>query len=166
MRATIVAATTLMLCGCAAHNGPTPAEIEANQLAQIEDAKRDCTGRFPITPGRNHVAWARCYVDFYNQQILPGVRYPDLAKVVTAKRIALAEKVDQGTMTEAEADAELAQTRAWAVGEDQRRDNGAMQTQAQMAAARAAQVSAINSSSPTAVVVQPRCTVLIGGRCQ
>jgi hypothetical protein len=69
-------------------------------------------------------------------------------------------------MTEAEADAELAQTRAWAVGEEQRRDNTAMQTQAQMAAARAAQVSAINSASPTAVVVQPRCAVIIGGRCQ
>jgi hypothetical protein len=68
-------------------------------------------------------------------------------------------------MTEAEADAELAQTRAWAVGEEQRRDNAAMQTQAQIAAARAAQIGAANSA-PSTVVVQPQCTVLIGGRCQ
>lgn len=165
MRATTIAATGLMLCGCAAHHGPTPAEIEAEQLAKIESAKRDCTERFPTTPGRNHVAWARCYVDFYNRQILPGVRYPDLAKTVTTKRIALAEKMDQGAMTEAEADAELAQARAWAVGEEQRRDNSAMQTQAQIAAARAAQIGAANSASPT-VVVQPQCTILVGGRCQ
>jgi hypothetical protein len=82
-----------------------------------------------------------------------------------SKRMALAEKEDQGTMTEAEAEAELAQTKAWVVGEESRRDNGAMQTQAQMAAAQAARVQAINSASPT-FIVQPQCAVLIGGRCQ
>lgn len=168
VRSIIGTATALALCGCAAGNntGPTPAEIEAAQLAQLENAKRDCSERFPITPGHNHVAWAHCYVDFYNIHIIPTVRYPDLANTVTAKRIALAEKVDQGVMTEAEADAELAQTRAWAVGEGQRRDNGAMQTQAQMAAAQAARVQAINSAYPTPVVIQPQCQVIIGGRCQ
>jgi hypothetical protein len=50
------------------------------------------------------MAWTKCYVEFYNRQILPGVRYPDLAKMITAKRIALAEKMDQGAMTEAEVD--------------------------------------------------------------
>jgi hypothetical protein len=94
------------------------------------------------------------------------VRNPDLANLVTSKRFALGEKVDQGAMTEAEADAELAQTRAWAIGEEQRRDNGAAQTQAQMAAAQAARVQAINSASPTTFVVRPQCTVLVGGRCQ
>ena len=56
---------------------------------------------------------------------------------------------------------------AWKVvgGGRQRRDNAATQTQPQIAAARAAQINAINSPSPT-VVVQPQCTVLIGGRCQ
>jgi hypothetical protein len=42
VRATAIAATGLMLCGCASPpQGPTPAEIEAAQLARIETAKRD-----------------------------------------------------------------------------------------------------------------------------
>jgi hypothetical protein len=99
MRKVIVAAIGLTLCGCAAgNNGPTAAQIEAAQLAQLESAKRDCTERFPTTPKHNHVAWAQCYVEFYNTHILPTVRYPDLANAVTAKRVALAEKVDQGLM--------------------------------------------------------------------
>src|SRR5207248_2212909 len=138
---------------------------EAARLRQlVDDAKRDCAERYPISPRHNHLAWAQCYVDFHNAHILPTVRYPDLANVITAKRLALAEKVDKGTMTETEADAELAQTRSWAIGEEARRDNGSMQTQAQIAAAQAARVQAINSA-PATPIVQPRC-FLIGGQMQ
>jgi hypothetical protein len=164
MRAIIAAAMGCVLCGCAPKSSPTSADIQAAQLSEIENAKRDCAQRFPITPNHNHAAWARCYVDFYNANILPSFPYPDLANAVTAKRVALAEKVDAGQITEAEADAELAQTRAWAVGEAQRRANGAMQTQAQMAAARAAYMRAF--SPAPAMVVQPPCSIMIGGRCQ
>lgn len=164
MRTVIAAATVAVLCGCAAHTGPTQAEINAAKLAAEAQAKRDCAERFPIGPRSNHAAQARCYADWFDVYILPDVPYPDLARAVTAKRIAIAEKIDRGLMTEAEGDADIAQTRAWAVGEAQRRDNGATQTQAQMAAARAAYMRAF---SPTpAVVVQPQCNILIGGRCQ
>jgi hypothetical protein len=94
------------------------------------------------------------------------VRYPDLNTLISTKRIELAEKVDKGILTEAEADAELAQPRAWAEGEGARRNNAAMQTQAQIAAARAAQIQVINSATPSTVVVQPQCNIMVGGRCQ
>jgi hypothetical protein len=51
------------------------------------------------------------------------------------------------------------------VMEEDRATNSAMQTQAQTATARAAQIGAANSA-PSTVVVQPQCTVIVGGRCQ
>jgi hypothetical protein len=165
MRMVIVAAVGLALCGCARNVGPTQADTDAALKSGFEAAKVDCQARFPVTAGRNHVAYARC-LNEYVTSVLSRLRYPDLSVLISTKRIELAEKVDKGTMTEVEADAELAQTRAWAEGEGARRNNGAAQAQAQMAAARAAQIQAINSAYPTTLVVQPQCNVLIGGRCQ
>jgi hypothetical protein len=81
--------------------------------------------------------------------------------------MALAEKVDKGLITEAEAESQLAETRAYAVSETDRRDNASAQTQAQMAAARAAQSQAISAATappPAVVVAPPQCGILMGGR--
>jgi hypothetical protein len=112
MRTVIVTAVSLALCGCAGNSGgPTQAATDAALKSGFEAAKADCQARFPVSPGRNHVAHARC-LNEYVTSVLLRLRYPDLSVLISTKRIELAEKVDKGTMTEAEADAELAQTRA------------------------------------------------------
>jgi hypothetical protein len=165
MRSFIAVAAAVALCACARNVGPTQADTDAALKSGFEAAKADCQSRFPVSPRHNHAAYARCLHE-YNASVMSRVGYPDLLVVISTKRIELAEKVDKGEISEAEADAQLAQTRAWAIGEETRRNNGAMQTQAQMAAAQAARVQAINSASPTTLVVQPQCTILVGGRCQ
>jgi hypothetical protein len=169
MRTPVVIALALAVGSRASQpTGPTDAQIQSELAAA---GKQDCAARFPISPKRNHVAQAQCYVSFINTNIVPRLQSPpepDLQALMNAKRLALAEKLDQGLMTEAEADSQLAETRAYAEGERNRRNNASAQTQAQIAAARAAQSQAISAATappPVVVLAQPpQCGILMGGR--
>jgi hypothetical protein len=172
MRGPVGIVLALALSSCASQpQGPTQADIDAEIRGELAAAKQDCATRFPISPKHNHVAQAQCYNSFIVANIIPREQpYADLHTLMNAKRLVLAERADKGLMTEAEVEAGLAETRAYATGEVNRRNNASAQTQAQMAAARAAQsqaISAANAPPPVVVVAQPpQCGILMGGRPQ
>jgi hypothetical protein len=141
--------------------------MDAEIRGELDTAKQDCVSRFPTSAKHNHVAQAQCYNSFVSS-ILYRFRYGDLQTLISARRLALAEKVDKGIITDADAESQLAETRAYAVSESDRRDNASAQTQAQIATARAAQSQAISAANaPPPVVVAappPQCGILMGGR--
>jgi hypothetical protein len=94
------------LAGCAP-NGPSPEALAAyhQELKACKDASK------------THVAFARCQ----NVVVAKYDGTSDLLNVIATQRVALAEKIDAGTMTSAEADAVLAKTIADANTEDQQR---------------------------------------------
>jgi hypothetical protein len=162
----------LTLSSCASQpQGPTQAELNAQIQSEMAAARQDCATRFPTSPKRNHVAQAKCFNAFVAANLSRITQYGDLQLLMNARRLAVAEKVDQGLMTEADAESQLAETRSYALGEENRRNNAAAQTQAQMATARAAQsqaISAANAPPPVVVVAAPppQCGILMGGRPQ
>ena len=114
----------------------------------------------------NHVAQTQCY-NAYIDSILRSQRYPDLLAKMNATRLAVAEKLDQGLITEAEGASLNANARSEAVSEQERRDAGRTQTQAQVAAARAVQSQATTAApNPFAVPAANPCPVLVGGQCR
>jgi hypothetical protein len=171
MRGPVGVVLALALTSCASQpQGPTDAQIQS-ELAAV--GRQDCATRFPTSPKHNHVAQEQCYVSFINSTIVPRLQSPaapDLQALMNARRLALAEKVDQGLLTEADAESQLAETRAYAEGERNRRNDASAQTQAQMATARATQSQAISAATappPVVVVAQPpQCGILMGGRPQ
>jgi hypothetical protein len=104
----IVATAALLavaLGGCAPA-GPSPEQIAAAQ----SDLKA-------CDPLPTHVERARCR----NGVFAKYGNHGDLANVIATERVALAEKQDAGTMTQAEADAEFARVFASVNTEDQQR---------------------------------------------
>ena len=81
------------------------------------------------------VARAVCANGVVDRYLRPGNPNPDLVDLLAAKRIALAEKVDAGTMTEADATAAFAQAKADATSEARRRQASASIADAQQRAA-------------------------------
>ncbi len=71
------------------------------------------------------VARARCYNGVLERYYRPTVRDQDLFALERAERVAVAEKVDAGKMTPAEADLQMAQVRSEVSSEAQRRSNNA-----------------------------------------
>jgi hypothetical protein len=162
---------SMALTDCAAPNmGPNQAAFDASIRRDVSIGNAQCAAQFPIGPRTNHVAQAQCFNKYEVAVIRPRARYPDISVLVNAKRLAIAEQADQGTLTEAAAQAAMAEVLTSAISESDRRDNAAAQTQAQNAAARAAQSSAMSAamSAPNPFAAPPanRCMVLIGGRCQ
>jgi hypothetical protein len=138
MRMSAVIGLALALSACASQpQGPTQAENIRNLFGL---GKATCASRFPTSPKHNHVAQAQCYNEFIVANIIPQEqRDADLYTLMNAKRLVLAEEADKGLLSEAEVDSRLAETAAYATSEAYRRNNASAQTQAQMAAARAAQ---------------------------
>jgi hypothetical protein len=161
----------VVLAGCAGHEAaPSQAEIDAGVRSDAAIGKAQCAARFPLGPRVNHVAQAKCYNDYEVAVIRSRIRYPDLSVLVNAKRLAIAEQADQGVMTDAAADAAMAEVISSVTSEYVRRANSEAQTQAQGDAARAAQSSAISAAqavpNPFVAPPPPPCMVLIGGRCR
>jgi hypothetical protein len=108
-----ILAVALALAACA-DEGPSPEAV-----ANFEKDKAAC--------GALHtaVARARCFDGVVDRYVRPTVRDQDLLTLEEAERVALAEKVDAGKMTQAEADLQLAQARTGIFSEVQRRSNNA-----------------------------------------
>jgi hypothetical protein len=149
------------LCACAGQ--PDRARQEAALIAAGDAAKRSCDERFPVGPRHNHVARAKCMNDLIQTTMMPGQRDPDLQANLNATRLVVAERLDAGTMTEAEGDSAMAEARVRMFSEQSQRDNGAAQARAMQSQARSAA-----TSEPTVVVVPPAtsCAILVGGRCR
>jgi hypothetical protein len=148
--------TSVTLAGCAAqYQGPSQADLDAGIRRDIQIGKETCARSFPISPRTNHAAQARCYNDYEVAVLRSRMRYADLSSLVNAKRLALAEKADQGNLTEAEVAAQMAETITYVTGESERRANSSAQTQAQISTALAAQSQA-SSAASSANPVQPQ----------
>jgi hypothetical protein len=105
-RATIAAALLAVgLAGCMP-TGPSPEALAS--------AKQEIAGCYLTS--KTHVAAAKCH-----NAIMARFAQGDLANVLATSRIALPEKVDNGTMSGADADAELAKVIVSVNTEDQRR---------------------------------------------
>jgi hypothetical protein len=140
-------------------------------VAQLVTAGRQqCAAEFPAGPAPYHAARARCFSDYANRVLSPHTPYPDLLAKLNATRVVVAEKLDRGSITEAEAASLDADARSGAISEQQRRDAARIQTGAQVMVARAAQsqatTAAMSASNPVAAPAATPCPVLVGGRCR
>jgi hypothetical protein len=101
----------LALAGCV-DDGPSPEAV-----ASFERDKAACAAF------QTALARAKCFNGVVDRYVRPTVRDQDLLTLEEAERVSLAEKVDAGKMTEAEADLQLAQARSGIFSELQRRSN-------------------------------------------
>ena len=113
MRTICVLAVGLALAGCINN------ELSPEAMANMAQAREACKLEKPA------VAKANCLNAVDDEYIRPRLRTTDLLDLYRAERVALAEKVDAGAMTPAEADLKLAQMKTEIVSEDQRRSNNA-----------------------------------------
>ena len=121
------------LAACAP-NGPSPGEV-AQTRAVEDEFIRGCKARFALAVPRT-----RCLNGVANIYVRPHYPFPDLLDVMLATRLAVAEKVDAGTMTWAEADLAVAKTNSEILSEASARLNSQammrLQYEAAMRAAR------------------------------
>jgi hypothetical protein len=114
MKTTVVAITAIvgsLLAGCVA--GPS-----AKDMAAVQTGKEQCDRL------RTSVAQTHCLAALGNRYIRPTINKnaTDLYDLGVAEKLALAEKVDAGQMTQAEADLQMAQTTSHIASEEQQRD--------------------------------------------
>ena len=125
MRGICGALLCLMLvnCGSAQRN---------NLRSQMTAAVQECKTKFAGT--HQAVEKEKCV----NAAIVPALstfRNPDLVQLLMAYRLAIAEQVDAGTLTEAQGNALIAEKKSQIVSEEQQRDlaRQAAATQQQLA---------------------------------
>jgi hypothetical protein len=112
MRIALILAVGLAVASC---NNQLSPEAKAN-MAQAREA---------CALEKSAAAKASCLNAVDNEYIRPRLRTTDLLDLYQAERAALAEKVDAGAMTPAEAALKLAQMKTEVISEDQRRSNNA-----------------------------------------
>jgi hypothetical protein len=173
MRSFLAVGVCVIVAGCSSGTSErlTYQESPDARMTRIALAGRqDCEAKFPTAPRRNNVAQAKCIVAFNEQVIIPQDEAPDLIRKTDAMRLVIAERLDKGTMSEAEAKQQLADAKSAAISELLRRRADGAQTQAQIASAQAAQsqamTAAMSAPNPFAVPAANPCAVLVGGRCR
>ena len=123
MRSIAFILAALTLAGCAP-DGPSP-----EMVASFEKERAACGALKP------EVAYARCFNGVLDRYVRPTARDQDLLTLEEADRLALAEQVDAGKLSAAQANLQLAQMRSQIFSEVQRRSNNAdMAAAATMAA--------------------------------
>lgn len=85
--------------------------------ASLSEAKAKCDAQ----TFRTRVEAARCANTAEETYLLPAFPYPDLVRLKIATRTVLAEKVDRGQLTQAEADLEMARQMSQATSEIEKR---------------------------------------------
>jgi hypothetical protein len=163
----------IIVAGCASGTSERPAyqETPDERMTRIVSAGRqDCETKFPTAPRRNHLAQARCVVEFKERVIMPQDQFPDLIAKLNATSLVVAEKQDKGAISDAEANQQLADAKSAAISELLQRRAAGAQTQAQIASAQAAQsqamTAAMSAPNPFVVPAANPCAVLVGGRCR
>jgi len=98
--------------------------------------RQDCEAKFQTAPRRNHLAQAKCVVEFKERVVMPQDQFPDLIAKLNATSMVVAEKQDRGVISDAEASRQVADAKSAAISELLQRRAAAAQTQAQTARAR------------------------------
>lgn len=123
----VVVAAGFLLSGCAM-------ALQKQVFDEVAAAKAACAaGTFP-----NHVAKARCHNDA-EHKLARIYDKPDLLNLRLATRLALAERIDKGQISESQAELEFAQVGAQIGSQEAARDTNATMAAAavQMATPRA-----------------------------
>ncbi len=122
-------------CGLAARKERQEAFAAAQ--AQQQAGIADCEAKYPPATTKQFTERAQC-INAAVAIIRPFVPFPDLLDQDMANRMLLAEKVQQGRMTVAEATQDMAQRRSQLTAEEQRRSLSNRAVSAQESAAAAA----------------------------
>ena len=110
----------LMIAGCAGPRGAV-GEAEAKQLQdQSYAAARKCDITYSPNDAKVAVARAKCHTEAWNI-LRPTMPYPEVLDTLIAKRIEIGQKVQNGEMTLAQANAAIEKARADAATEEQKR---------------------------------------------
>jgi hypothetical protein len=112
-------------------------ERAANLQQHMSEAVQKCLATYPAEALKVAVARANC-LNAAEAIIRPIYRYPDLLDLKAATRLALAEKVDRGALTQADANLQFAQSNSQMTAEELRRANADRTVSAQEQAAWAA----------------------------
>ena len=140
-RVLLATAAALAMAGC------MPSGMSPEAVASQNKAYAECQAR-----SKTAVELVRCQNVAYDRYSRPYFRDPDIATLIQARRLAIAEKADRGQITSAEAEAEAAAVAAEGNTEIQRRT---AQADAAAAAVWAATAPSPQPSQPSYVPTQP-----------
>lgn len=147
MRRSCTMAVCLALAGCGLARQAERQEQMNAAKASMAQGFEDCKARFP-EGSKNYIEKDKCNAAAATV-IRPFTPYPDLFDNYWAKRAVLAERLQAGKLTLAEANAEATQTQSDIAAEEQRRNLANRSVGAQESAAAAAWMA-----SPSVVVVR------------
>jgi hypothetical protein len=98
MRYFSVIGLCVIVAGCSLGTSDRIAHQESpdERMTRIVLAGRqECETKFPTSPRRNHLAQARCVVEFNERVVMPQDQFPDLVGKLNATRLVVAEKQDK-----------------------------------------------------------------------
>jgi hypothetical protein len=119
MRVSVVLGLCCLLAGCGLMARKEREEQQASAKAQSDAAMADCEVQFP-KGGKRYIEKTQCQNGAMNV-IRPLMPYPDLVDQDMASRMAVAEKLQAGKLTLAEANLEQSTFHSNIVAEEQRR---------------------------------------------
>jgi hypothetical protein len=140
------------LAGCGVAQRIQAQEQAKKLAAQSDAAIADCNTRLPTGDRKTIVARMTCLNEAMTIRMPLFGTDQDLAQAFMANRLAIAEQVQNGKLSNAEGNAAIAEKWSQSVSESQRRRNATLSLAAQQNAA-AAQESAASAS--WAAVMQP-----------
>jgi hypothetical protein len=136
MRFVAIVASCVALASCGLYQRQQLQEAFATAKAQQEAAMAECIAKYP-PGGKQYIEKAQCQNNAMNI-LRPFMPYPDLLDQDMASRMAIAEKLQQGKFTLAEANLQQSQAHSQIVAEEQRRQLSGRAVSAQESAAAAA----------------------------
>jgi hypothetical protein len=129
-----VAVLSIGITGCGLIRQQEIKERNAALKQQAEAASQQCDANLPPGNPKTAVARAKCQMDAYNI-IRPVVAYPDLMDLFIARRMLVAEQVEKGQITIAQANDLIATRQSEITAEEQRRNLANRSVSAQESAA-------------------------------
>lgn len=110
------------------------------RVINIQDGINKCGNMVKQGLLKTYVAYFECTTSYVNQACASdGCQYPDLIKLASAKKIEVAERLDENKMTVAQCDVAFAQIDADMVAEANKRDIATSNAIAQISSAEAMQ---------------------------
>ena len=136
MRNISIFAICIFLTGCGLSAQQKQKQASESAIQQAKAAMGACESKYPRGT-KQYVEKARCQNDATNI-VRPFMPYPDLVDQDTATRMAIAEKLQQGKLSEADANMQFTQAHSQIIAEEQRRQLNGRAVHAQESAAAAA----------------------------
>jgi hypothetical protein len=128
----------MLIAGCGLARQQQEMQAREKLKADAYAAAQNCDITVPPGNPKTAVARAKCQTEAW-AILRPTMPYPDLLDLLIAKRLAIAERVEKGQLTIAEANEAIASARSEVTAEEQRRSlaNRSVSAQEGIAAASA-----------------------------